>query len=119
MKNLIKRSISVALLFFPVLNIQAQNCNCEDSFEKTIKTYETNYSLYQFKVTDENRDLYKAHKDVMRAKAKQSMSLIDCKLILEQWLDFFRDGHTYLSISAPLEVNNEEIPISEAQFKSN
>ncbi len=117
MKQLINWAFGFSVLMMPVLSLQAQECSCSDSFEKTIKTYETNYSLYQFKVTDENRDLYKAHTDVMRAKAEKAKSLTDCKLILEQWLDFFRDGHTYLSISTPSKVNNEEISISEAQFK--
>ncbi|PRP65826.1 S41 family peptidase [Nonlabens agnitus] len=118
MKLFTKWKFSIGILLLPILSVYAQDCDCAESLEKTINTYEADYSLFQYKVTDQNRALYVAHTNVMREKAQKTVSLTDCKLILEQWLDFFRDGHNYVSISAPVELNNEEFPISLTQFKS-
>ncbi len=108
----------LCLIMVPYLTLQAQDCNCEDSFKKTVDVYEKDYSLFIYKVTDENRDLYTAHTDIMRTKAMQTDNLQDCKTILVQWLDFFRDGHTYLKISTSIDLDIEKIPISEKEFKS-
>ncbi|SMG47127.1 Peptidase family S41 [Marivirga sericea] len=108
------------LVFFTLMinTVKSQNCKCSDSFDQTVQTYEQDYSLFQFKVTDENRKLYKAHTALMRQKAMQQESVADCKQVLEQWLDFFRDGHTYIGISTETELNSEKIKISEKRFKS-
>ncbi|WP_223270885.1 S41 family peptidase [Subsaximicrobium wynnwilliamsii] len=101
-----------------ILSLTAQDCNCEDSFAKTVETYESNYSLFMYKVTDENRNLYRAHTDIMRTKASQTETVQDCRAVLGQWLDFFRDGHTRIGISAKSRINSEKIAISEELFKS-
>lgn len=113
-------SIALFLMLFSVQNLQSQDCSCKDSFESAVDAYEKNYSLFMYKVTDENRDLYRAHTALMRTKAAQTENLQDCKILLERWLDFFRDGHTYIIMSnnQAAEVYSESIDISEKQFKS-
>lgn len=117
MKQLILWVFGLGLFTLPILKLQAQECSCSDMFEKTINVYESNYSLFMFKVTDENRDLYNAHTAVMRERANQTETLQNCKTVLELWLDFFRDGHNYLSISSKSEMNSEKINLSKKQFK--
>ena len=118
MKTIIKATLTLFLSLSMLFSLQAQNCDCEESFEKTVNTYEKNYSLFQFKVTDDNRALYKAHTDIMRTEAQQAESLQECKLVLERWLDFFRDKHNYIQLKATGEDNHEKIAITETKFKS-
>jgi hypothetical protein len=120
MTPFVKLLISLSLIIIPLFSVQAQDCTCEDSFENAVDAYEKNYSLFMYKVTDENRDLYQAHTDLMRTKVKQTDDLQDCKILLEQWLDFFRDGHTYITMGdmQNSEIYNERIKITEKQFKA-
>lgn len=118
MKKL-KPILLITLLFSSfALEMFAQDCSCSESFEATVENYEKNYSLFMYKVTASNRDLYNAHTDLMRQRANKAESLIDCKTVLDEWLVFFRDGHTHIRISAKSEPKVEKITISEKQFKS-
>lgn len=121
MTNLFKVSIYTILLVLPLLSAWAQECNCTNSFEIARNAYEKNYSLFKYKVTDENRDLYEAHSDIMFEKAKKTTNLNDCKVVLERWLSFFRDGHTYIMMSNDQngEIYSEHIDLTENEFKSN
>jgi len=119
MRNLLKLVCSLSMLCVPMLPLKAQDCDCEASFKIALEAYEKNYSLFMYKVTDENRDLYDAHTDLMLEKAKKTEDFEDCKILLEQWLDFFRDGHTYIVNSGQQskESYSEEIEITEKRFK--
>lgn len=117
MKTILKALLTTFLFITTVIYLQAQDCNCTDAFDATVDTYEKNYSLFIYKVTDENNDLYNAHKQVIRNKAEQVADLNDCKAVLEQYLHFFRDGHTYILNSGKKAFHNEKIKISEKQFK--
>ena len=101
--------------------VQAQDCKCIEVYEKAVKAYEENYSLFVYKVTTENRDLYNAHKAIIRERANESTSLRDCKKVLEQYLQFFRDGHNYIldSDNQVSEPYIENVEVTEAQFRDN
>ena len=117
MKTILSTLLTVFLLTSPVLSLQAQDCRCEEAFDATVDAYEKDYSLFVYKVTDENRALYNAHKVVIRNKAEQATDLSDCKTILDQYLHFFRDGHTYILNPSKKVFHEEKITISEKQFK--
>ncbi|WMN12239.1 S41 family peptidase [Marivirga salinae] len=118
-KNLFLKTImALSVWTISMYSLQAQDCECKSVFEKAVKAYEENYSLFMYKVTDENRTLYNAHKAAIRDKADKTVDLNDCKTILEQYLTFFRDGHTYIIASGQKEVYNENININEKQFKN-
>ncbi|MBX0335481.1 peptidase s41 [Pontibacter sp. HSC-14F20] len=125
-QHLLKAALFICLFSNPMViwEAQAQDCGCADSFEATVETYEENYSLFSYKVRDDNRALYRAHTDLMRDKARQTIGLQECKGVLEEWLRFFRDGHTYVTLAAKAgaEVKRstyyEHIKVSEKQFKA-
>lgn len=116
-KTILKTLLTSSLFTMSIFSLQAQDCNCKDAFEATVQAYEENYSLFIYKITDENRNLYNAHKGVLRNKADQVTDLSECKAILEQYLHFFRDGHTYILNSSKKVFHKEKINISEKQFK--
>lgn len=99
--------------------LQAQDCNCIDQFDAAVQAYEENYSLFIYKVTDENRDFYNAHKAVIRNEVINVSNLDECQTLLEQYLQFFRDGHTYImrSDNSKKDYHFEKINISENAFK--
>ncbi|RZS93936.1 S41 family peptidase [Aquimarina brevivitae] len=109
--------LTTFLAITAISSIQAQDCLCSELYEKAVATYEQDYSLFIYKVTDENRDLYTAHKQVMRAKANKTIGVSDCRAVLEEYLQFFRDGHTYIINKSTSEINEEHIEISEAEYK--
>lgn len=117
MIKILKPLLTTFLAIAAISSIQAQDCQCSEVYEKAVEAYEENYSLFIYKVTDENRDLYNAHKGVMREKANKTSGLSDCREVLEQYLQFFRDGHTYIVNSSTNEINEEKIEISEANYK--
>lgn len=118
---MIKLAFNVAILFFAFLSsvstLQAQDCTCADSFEATVETYEKNYALFRYKVTDGNLAIYNAHTNVMREKAQQTESLKECKRVLEQWLGFFRDKHNFIKLAIKNEQGFERVSVIEEQFK--
>ncbi|WP_221936583.1 S41 family peptidase [Litoribacter populi] len=111
--------MTLVLFISTLISLQAQDCNCKDAFEATVQAYEENYALFIYKVTDQNQSLYDAHKELMRNKAGQVSTLSECKTVLDRYLHFFRDGHTYIlnSSSSEEDLYFEKIPLSEKQFK--
>lgn len=117
MKAILPALLTFFLFASSTLSLQAQDCKCEEAFDATVDAYEKDYSLFVYKVTDKNRELYNAHKVVIRSKAEQVTDLSDCKTILEQYLHFFRDGHTYILNPSQTVFHKEKIALSEKQFK--
>ena len=54
----------------------------------------------------------------MREKAQQAENPKECKQVLEQYLDFFRDGHNSINLAIKNDQEFERIPVSEDQFKT-
>lgn len=78
------RFLSLAALALLTLPAQAQDCTCAASFELVVQNYESNYSLFNIKVTDENRELYKAYTDVFRSRASEVKEIENCLPVLTQ-----------------------------------
>ncbi|MEM6700198.1 MAG: hypothetical protein AAF599_17470, partial [Bacteroidota bacterium] len=53
--------ISISLLFLPLLQGQAQDCNCAEQFEFLYEKITINYSGYKDKVTSENQAAYEEY----------------------------------------------------------
>ena len=97
---------------------QAQECSCAETFEQVVQVYENDYALFSIKVTEANKALYTANKEVFRKKAAKVSDVEECLPILEHWLQFFRDGHNYIRFtgnSAGKETR-ESIAIDKERF---
>lgn len=119
MNKIAKPFLICSLFLLSINSLQAQDCDCPEAFDAAVEAYEENYSLFMYKVTDENRDFYDAHTDLMRTKAEQTNGIQECKVVLEKWLEFFRDGHTYIlmNMEEEKEISNENIDVTENQYK--
>ncbi|WP_442846746.1 S41 family peptidase [Leeuwenhoekiella sp. H156] len=88
--------LTLAVLIWSIWYSRAQECTCAETFEQVVQVYEQDYALFTIKVTEANRALYTANKDVFRKKAAKVSDLEECLPVLEHWLQFFRDGHNYI-----------------------
>ncbi|WP_121667988.1 S41 family peptidase [Mesonia aquimarina] len=118
---ILKSLFTIYLAIAIISPLQAQDCQCIEAYEKAVNAYEENYSLFIYKVTTENRDLYEAHKTLLRDKANETTNLRDCKAVLEQYLQFFRDEHNYIIDSGNQAIDPyiENVELTEKQFKKN
>ncbi|RXG12868.1 peptidase S41-like protein [Leeuwenhoekiella aestuarii] len=91
--------LAPSFLLLSIITIHAQECTCAETFEEVVQVYEHDYALFPIKVTQTNKELYAANKEVFRQKAARVTAIEACLPILQQWLQFFRDGHTSISFT--------------------
>ena len=96
MKTIYKPLLTLTVLVLSTLSSRAQDCTCAETFDQVVQVYENDYALFNIKITDANRKLYASNKEVFKKKAGNVSEVEDCLPVLEQWLQFFRDGHTYI-----------------------
>ncbi|WP_143960278.1 S41 family peptidase [Litoribacter populi] len=114
--------VCLAISLFLMLSQQslsAQSCSCEESLDALAVGVEQNYSLFRFKVTDQNREVYEAFTAVMKQQAGAASGFEECKQVLNTWLGFFRDGHMWLNFQEEAgEKVFERVALGEEDFKS-
>ena len=96
MKTMSRLLFTLTFLVLGTISSRAQDCTCAETFEKVVQVYENDYALFHIKVTETNRALYDANTNLFRKKADRVSAIEECLPVLEQWLQFFRDGHTYI-----------------------
>lgn len=96
---------------------KAQDCSCTESFEELFNAVEENYAFYAIKVNEGNKKIFDAFTMVMMEQAKSTEDMSACKVILDQWLTFFRDGHISISQKSLLGKKYETVSLSEEEFK--
>lgn len=87
-------------LFLAVIICKAaigQNCNCLDNFEYVTKKIQDNYIGYRYKVVDSNKVHFQTLTDSLK-KVAQRADKISCVNIIQEWLNFFKDQHVYVSL---------------------
>ena len=99
MKLITKPLLSIFILSISHLTVRAQDCTCAEAFEQVVQVYENDYALFNIKVNEANRKLYAANKEVFRKKAGNVSEIKECLPVLQQWLQFFRDGHNNISFT--------------------
>ncbi len=100
MKTMSRLLFTLTFLVLGTVSSRAQDCTCAETFEKVVQVYENDYALFHIKVTETNRALYDANTNLFRKKADRVSAIEECLPVLEQWLQFFRDGHTYIRFKA-------------------
>ena len=118
MKLKFRKIVIIFILIFSGFNAHGQDCSCSESLEELKKALEENYSLFKFKVNEKNRPVYDAFSEVHKELAHESTDFEDCKIILGNWLKFFRDGHVWINYKPSENLNTETIELGEEKFKS-
>ncbi len=86
-------SILLFILFFISTLSYGQECNCEDNFEWTKKTFEENDAGFQYAIDRKGIAAYKSHNTIYLEKAKTTIKKVNCTELLYEWMTFFRAGH--------------------------
>lgn len=111
-KELKNKLVTFFTLLF-VLNLSAQECNCTESFEWMVTTFEKNDAGFNYVVDKKGVDDYNRHTLFYKEKAKNTSTVNDCQLILNDWLHYFRKGHigifTKGTNTNTVSISNDEI----------
>ena len=86
------------LFFILAASVSGQNCDCKKFLEVLIDKVKLDYPGYQDKVNASTKAEYDVFTKSTLAKAGQTGTFNRCKIILEDWLKFFRDEHLHLFI---------------------
>ena len=86
-------SITVIFLFG---NTFAQNCDCEKEFLFIKSFIEKNYAGFNDKVTDINKQTYITFSEDVLKQTQVVSNSNYCYWAIQNWLDYFNDGHTRL-----------------------
>jgi hypothetical protein len=78
-----------------------QDCRCEESFEWLKSTFETNDAGFGYIVEKKGRAAYDLHNTMTLDKAMDAQNWTECRVLLTEWLGFFRRGHIGLRMLLP------------------
>lgn len=88
---------NICLLFlttqFLALQMQAQQCSCTDKLRMVKEKVEENYAGFADKVNDRTRIAYNTFSNAYMEEAAKAKRAEVCHLLINDWLDYFRDGH--------------------------
>ncbi len=98
------------------LSYSAQECNCPQSFEWVINTFETNDAGFKYVTDKKGIEDYKKYTNLYKDKVKNITNQKECEKIMTDWLHYFRSGHIY--VSAKQQENNVNgKPLSDAEIR--
>jgi len=106
--NQIRKIIFLLPVVIIALNISAQECNCAESFDWMIQTFEKNDAGFQYIIDKRGEDDYKKHTALHKEKAKGIGKLNDCQVVMYEWLRYFRPGH--IGVYVKEEGGNDKEP---------
>jgi len=94
-----------AVFLFSVLlgfawELCAQDCQCSDEFQFLIRYMERNYAGYRDKAMGEKRFSYDSVTADVVTRAATVGRPVFCVALMKEWLEFFRDGHNYITAAA-------------------
>lgn len=98
------------LLLLPAL-VRAQApaaCGCARNFAAVRQLLETNYSGYRDKVTAATRPRLDSLVAALQPRA-EAADASTCRQVLQQYVQFFRDGHVQLADNQPAHLNTDSI----------
>lgn len=107
----------------------AQSCNCTEQFDWLRQKLALNYSGYHDKVTTQNQAEFDRHTANFQAKIAQSQADTTCLRLMDDWANWFRDGHVQLYFKSGPDTEDpaairarfadwEKIPLTEAEART-
>ncbi len=73
--------------------MQAQKCNCKESYQWVKKTFETNDAGYAHILKIKGQEAYELHNKLTLKKIEKINDLDTCIKEMENWVRFFRTDH--------------------------
>lgn len=88
------------------INLHGQTCDCEKEFIFVKNYIEVNYAGFSDKVSDSNRSSYVAFSEELMKKAKIAQNSNYCYFTIQNYLNYFKDGHVQLVSKATKNTND-------------
>jgi Peptidase family S41 len=93
-----KNPIAILFLLVCATQITAQNdCNCAQNFQVLQQKVKNNYGGYDSRITPKNKGAFEQLTDSISKAAATVTDGYACYTLMNRWINFFRDGHLYLS----------------------
>ena len=100
----------IVFMFLTNLSKAQSECNCQKNFNEIYQKVTDNYSAYDMKVNIKTKPAYDELTKKVREKAKGVTDPKACFEILNEWLDFFKDGHLFINTMTSID-NSEPISV--------
>ncbi len=112
--NVFSKSIFLFVLFYLTINFAfSQDCNCGITLRNLQEKVEANYAGYDDKVNKKTSETYRKVVSVLVQRATPLNNGKDCQVILEAYIDFFKDPHLQLEdkyTSDKVSVETKQFP---------
>ncbi|MBA4851796.1 S41 family peptidase [Emticicia sp. BO119] len=102
MKNL----LLPLLLFVSYTASAQQTCLCSQNFDFAYQKIKDNYAGWSDKVRPDNQAAFDQLSTEIKEKAKSITNERECFFHLKKWLDFFQDGHVFITPITPYTIDD-------------
>lgn len=97
----------LVLMLFPVA-IYAQECDCQNIFNWTKKTFEENDAGFSYILEKKGELAYQLHNKLIQPQVASTTKPSVCQDIISEWLAFFRKGHLEFYYLGDIETDSEK-----------
>ena len=101
-----KKLLLPFLLLFSHLSFSQQTCVCSQNFEFAYQKLKENYAGWSDKVTPKNQGAFDKLSNEISESAKKITNDRECYFLLNQWFDFFKDGHVFITPITPYTIDD-------------
>jgi len=136
--NLLQRLLGIACSLSFILSLHGQNVGKESlpvpapslpvetsqqsdylkSFDWMVKTFEENDAGFKYYLEAKGADNLAQHTAIYRAKMQQAKTEKECLSLMNDWLNYFRKGHTGVMLKAADPILSKSTSLSESDKDS-
>ena len=100
----------IVCMCLATLSKAQSECNCQKNFTEIYQKVTDNYAAFDMKVNLKTKPVYDELTKKVREKAKGVTDPKACLGILNEWLEFFKDGHLFINTMTSID-NSEPISV--------
>ncbi len=105
----------ILALLIPLASRSQQECRCATNFESVFQKVRDNYAGWNDKITAQNQ----AELDKLTEQTREKVTAVktekECYKAIENWINFLKDGHVFLSTVNPIQ---DETPLAEVEARA-
>jgi hypothetical protein len=105
----------IVILFISFSSHSQQECRCATNFESVFQKVRDNYAGWNDKVTAQNQAEFDKLTALVHEKTTIAKTEKECYKAINEWIDFLKDGHVFLSTVVPIQ---DETPIAEVDARA-
>lgn len=108
----------IALIFLIQLSYNgfSQTCDCSSNLKWLTETFENNDAGFQYVIDIKGENSYATHNRLYTEKASKISDVNECHTLLNDWTEFFREGHLNVQLIAQSQNTNEQTGPSDKEI---